>query len=55
MLLVKYLTSNQDWEKYKDPIVYKTFINYASDECLVQVFDIPLVNRFLNFIQYRDS
>lgn len=32
-------------EKYKDSIVYRAFINYASDECLGQGFDIPLVNR----------
>ena len=32
-------------EKYKDPIVFRAFINYASDECLGQGFDIPLVNR----------
>lgn len=30
--------------------MYKALINYASDECLVQVFNIPLVhNRFSKF------
>lgn len=33
--------------------MYRASINYASDECLVQGFDIPLVNRLSKYHSIR--